>query len=317
VVNREDPAEAPVAVVDLGSNTVLLLVLDRAGGVLCDESRTTRLGQGVFASGRLGAEAIARTVEVVEGFAARARELGAVRVLAVGTAALRRAANAADLVDRLCDLGVTVRILPGPVEAALAIEASRRAAGPNAREVVVIDVGGGSTEVAWTDPAGEVRGISLPLGSVRLTEELVTAHPVPGAMLARIRERVAGEVRALAAERERGLPLAGRVVAVAGTATTLVALELRLEPYDAKRVEGTRLSRAVLRDWTERLAALDVTARRALPGMEPGRADVIVAGLVVLDGVLEALGATHFGVSGRGVRHGVALRLLDGSGELW
>ncbi len=314
-VNPRTPPSTPVAVIDLGSNTVLLLVLAPDGRVLCDEARTTRLGQGVFASGRLAPDAIARTVDAVEGYVARARGLGAHRILGVATAAVRSAGNAAELVDRLCELGVTVRILPGPLEAALAIEASRRAAGAGARELVVIDVGGGSTEVAWTDSAGEVHGRSLPLGSVRLTEEIVGAHPIAPAVLARLRERVAREARAL--EQEAGLPREPRVVAVAGTATTLAALSLRLAPYDGERVEGTTLSRADLGAWIERLAALDVPARRALPGMEPGRADVIVAGLVVLDGVLEALGATHFRVSGRGVRHGAALRLLDGSSELW
>ncbi len=317
MVNSADRTEPPVAVIDLGSNTVLLLVLDRSGRVLCDESRTTRLGQGVFAAGRLAADAIERTLGVAQGFVAQARSLGALSIVAVGTAAVRRASNAAELVDRLCDLGVSVRILPGEAEAALALEASRRAAGPDAREVVVIDVGGGSTEVAWTDAGGHARGISLPLGSVRLTEERVSTHPIPAAELAGLRERVSAEARALRGERTRGLPAHGQVVAVAGTATTLAALLLRLDPYDAERVEGTRVSRADLALWIDRLAALDVPSRRALPGMEPGRADVIVSGLIALDGVLAELGATQFRVSGRGVRHGVALRLLDGSGELW
>jgi hypothetical protein len=158
VVNPADSADAAVAVIDLGSNTVLLLVLDRAGRVLCDESRTTRLGQGVFAT-MARAEAIGRTV-AVEG--SSRRRAGSHRILG---SALRHCArqNAATLWIA-CRSRCGVRILPGPVEAALAIEASRRAAGADAREVVVIDVGGGSTEVAWTDPGGDVRGVSLPLG---------------------------------------------------------------------------------------------------------------------------------------------------------
>jgi exopolyphosphatase/guanosine-5'-triphosphate,3'-diphosphate pyrophosphatase len=103
------------------------------------------------------------------------------------------------------------------------------------------------------------------------------------------------------------------VVAVAGTATTLAALELELARYDGSRVEGLALGRERLRAWIERLARLTTPERRALPGMDPGRADVIVAGLLALEGTLVALGARRFRVSERGVRHGVAIRLLAGA----
>ncbi len=102
------------------------------------------------------------------------------------------------------------------------------------------------------------------------------------------------------------------MVAVAGTATTLAALELRLERYEPDAVEGLRLDRAALSGWIDRLSQMSVAARRRLPGMEPGRADVIVAGLLILDGVLERMGAQGFSVSGRGLRHAAALRLLEG-----
>jgi exopolyphosphatase/guanosine-5'-triphosphate,3'-diphosphate pyrophosphatase len=104
----------------------------------------------------------------------------------------------------------------------------------------------------------------------------------------------------------------GALVAVAGTATTLAALELALESYDAERVEGLELSRDTLTRWLERLAQISVAERKRLPGLEPGRADVIVAGLAVLEGVLARLSVPRFRVSGKGVRHGVALRILAG-----
>ena len=116
----------------------------------------------------------------------------------------------------------------------------------------------------------------------------------------------------LAAALPHGLPEGTAVVAVAATATTLAALELALVRYDAERVEGYEVDIATLVSWIERLAPLDVAQRSALPGLEPARADVIVAGLEVLEGVLERLRVRRFAVSGRGVRHGVALRLLAG-----
>ena len=107
------------------------------------------------------------------------------------------------------------------------------------------------------------------------------------------------------------------VVATAGTATTLGALELGLDPYDAERVEGLELSAGTLGAWIARLSQLDVEARTPLAGLEAGRADVIVAGLLIREGALEALGSSVFRTSGRGVRHGVALRLLEADGGLW
>lgn len=308
MVNSATPR---VAVIDLGSNSVLLLVLQRGGRVLRDECQITRLGQGVFASGRLHPDARSRTRRAVESFVAQAREAGAERVVAVGTEALRRAADAPSFVEELCkETGLDeLRILSGEQEAELAIEASRRSGGD---ELVVVDVGGGSTEIAVATRAG-VRGLSLPLGSVRLTEALLPAHPIPAADLARAREAVAFGLREWVTAPAPALD----VVATAGTATTLAALELALDPYDPGRVEGLELSSDTLGAWIARLSRLDLEARRALPGLEPGRADVIVGGLLILEAALARLRARAFRVSGRGVRHGVALRLLEGDGAVW
>lgn len=317
MVNANPDRDAPVAVIDVGSNTVLVLVLGPPGVVLHENSRITRLGKGVFRTGRLDPESVERTRAAIEEFAREARRLGSRPLVAVGTEALRRAADAGGFVDDLRRSGIVdeVRLLSGEEEAAFAIEASRRALGAEAAGLVVVDVGGGSTEVAWTGRSGAVRGVSLPLGSVRLTEAHVTHHPIPPAELEALREAARAETAPLADESD--LRAAERVVAVAGTATTLAALSLRLARYDAERVEGTELSRDDLAGWIARLAALGVLERRGLPGMEPGRADVIVAGLVALEGVLARMGARRFTVSGRGVRHGVALLLLERGGGVW
>jgi exopolyphosphatase/guanosine-5'-triphosphate,3'-diphosphate pyrophosphatase len=312
-------SQGRLGVMDLGSNTVLLLVVEPDGRVVEDVSRITRLGQGVFGSGELHPDAIARTRDAVAELAARARALGARRVVGVGTEALRRARGGSALLEEWRRAGMldTARVLSGDEEAACAIEASRRAL-DGAGEVIVIDVGGGSTEVAWTqgrEPstgAPRVRGISLPLGSVRMTEALLPRHPVPEADLARLEAELERGTQPLAALRAHGLDAAGRaVVAVAGTATTLAAMDLELERYDAARVEGHRLPLERVSHWIERLARLSVEERRRVPGLEPGRADVIVAGLAVLRAALRAIGARELRASGRGVRHGVALRLLE------
>ncbi len=304
-----------IGVLDLGSNTALLLVMDAEGRVIRDTSRITRLGQGVFTSGALASEAAARTREAVAEFAAQARADGVERLVAVGTEALRRARDGeaflADLVrDGLVD---AARLLSGDEEAEVAVEATRKRIGHAHGALAVIDVGGGSTEVAWRERAGDrISGLSLPLGSVRLTEAELPAHPVPDPDLARVREAVRRASEPLGRALPHGMPGDAAVVAVAGTATTLAALELELAVYDDERVEGFALTSAQLEAWIARLARLGVAERKRLPGLEPGRADVIVAGLLVLEGVLARLRATGFAVSGRGVRHGVALRVLAG-----
>jgi len=304
-----------IGVLDVGSNTVLLLVLAADGAVLRDEARITRLGQGVFASGELAPEAVARTRAAIADFAPIARAESVARLVAVGTEALRRARDGAEFLaalvrDRLVD---GARLLSGEEEAELTLEATRRQLGERRGALAVIDVGGGSTEVAWRESlGGPVRGVSLPLGSVRLTEAHLPRHPIPAADLAALRETVRAAARPLFEALPAGLPADAAVVAVAGTATTLAALELELAVYRRERVEGLELSREVLSRWIETLAQLGVAERKRLPGLEPGRADVIVAGLVCLELALACLGAERFAVSEHGVRHGVALRMLAG-----
>ena len=306
---------ARIGVLDLGSNTVLLLVLEADGRVVRDAAHITRLGQGVFASGALAPDAIERTRAAIAEFAALARAEGVVRVVAVGTEALRRARDGADFLARLVGDGLVdaARLLSGEEEAAVAVEATRLRVGATREALAVIDVGGGSTEVAWRERALDpISGLSLPIGSVRLTEALLPRHPVPARDRARLLAELERATEPLAAALPQGLPAHAEVVAVAATATTLAALELALVRYDAERVEGYELEIATLEAWLERLAGLGVAERQRLPGLEPARADVIVAGLAALHAVLGRLRVRRFAVSGRGVRHGVALRVLAG-----
>jgi exopolyphosphatase/guanosine-5'-triphosphate,3'-diphosphate pyrophosphatase len=315
MANTDHARPRRVGVFDLGSNTILLLVLAADGAVIRDDARITRLGQGVFERGELAPDALLRTRTAITDFAQLARAAGVERLVAVGTEALRRARGGARFLDELVREGLLdgARLLSGDEEAELTLEATRIGVGESRAALAVIDVGGGSTEVAWREARdGAIRGVSLPLGSVRLTEALLPRHPIPDADLAALRERVLLASEPLARALPAGLPSDAAIVAVAGTATTLAALELELAVYDGARVEGFELSRACLATWIERLARLGVAERRRLPGLEPGRADVIVAGLVCLEMALVCLRAERFTVSERGVRHGVALRMLAG-----
>lgn len=302
--------ESAVGVIDLGSNSVLLLVLSASAEVLHDQACITRLGEGVFLTGVLSPRARERTLACVRELAERARRFGVGSLVGVGTEALRRARDGRSFLEELRADGLLdeVHLLEPQQEASLAIEASRRAHGAAGPGLLVIDVGGGSTEVAWLAPGTAVRGLSLPLGSVRLTETHALEAPLPRPRLRELREAVRAAATVLTASQAGS----AEIVAVAGTATTLAAMELELERYDPAAVEGCVLGREVLARWIDRLSLMSVGQRRRVRGLEPGRADVIVAGLVVLEGVLERIGARSFRISGRGVRHGVALRLLEG-----
>jgi exopolyphosphatase/guanosine-5'-triphosphate,3'-diphosphate pyrophosphatase len=296
------------ATIDVGTNTVLLLVAEeRDGGLVpvVERAEITRLGRGVDGSGALDAAAIADTVAVLARFADEARRLGARDVACVATSAARDARNGAAFFEAArARAGLVPEVISGDEEARLVWASAWRDFGADgAGGLAVLDPGGGSTELCCGDgPAPRARR-SFQVGAVRLTERVAPPDP-PGA------EGLAA-LRAAAAEALAGAPAllgdAGpaRLVALAGTVTTLAAVAQALPAYDAGRVHGAELSRADLEALVARLAALDTPARAALPGMEPKRADVIVAGGAIVLEALRLLGFDRLTVSDRGVRWGL------------
>ncbi len=305
-----------LAAIDVGTNTVLLLVAERRGGALApvlERAEITRLGRGVDATGRLDPAAIRETVRVLADFAASARSLGAARLACVATSAARDAANGAEFFEEARRAaGLVPEVISGDEEARLVWASAWRdfglPSGAKAREgspggpLAVLDVGGGSTELSFGDgplPAGRK---SLQVGAVRLTERHVRGDPPSPAEVARVREAAR---EALAPLRGLPVPRGGRLVGVAGTVTTLSAVAQALPVYDAERVHGAPLSRAEVEALVARLAGLTVAARAALPGMEPKRADVILAGGIVVAEAMALLGFDALTVSDRGVRWGL------------
>lgn len=303
------------AAVDIGTNSLLLTVARPGPGgrlvVLEDRSVITRLGEGLGERGALGEAAMARTLVVLEEFGRAILALGAT-ARAVGTSALRRADNAEGFLARAREAlgtGVSVEVLSGEAEAALGARgALNELPGVTpAQAPVVIDPGGGSTEVIATTPEGGVaRARSLEVGAVRLTEAFVRSDPPAPAEL----DALAARARAVVARLE---PAGGRpVVAVGGTATTLAALHLGLDRYDGARVHGARLSRGAAAALRARLAALPLAKRETIPCLPRGRADVAVAGALLLEALLDRLGAAELVVSDRGLRYGLIAEILGG-----
>jgi exopolyphosphatase/guanosine-5'-triphosphate,3'-diphosphate pyrophosphatase len=304
------------AVVDLGTNSTRLLVADVEDGAVHEvERRTnvTRLGDGVDRSGRLSNPAMERVSVVLADYRRLIDVLEADRVVAVATSAMRDAENGPDFQRRLNErFGIDARVIPGDEEARLTFRGatSARAAGDGV-ETLVVDIGGGSTEYVVGEPGGEPRfHVSTRLGSVRHTERHVEADPPAAeeiaALAAEVRRIVEEEVPA---EVREGVD-AG--IAVAGTPTSLAAIELELDPYDPVRVEGHALSLGTAEEILDRLAAVALPERCEVTGLHPDRAPTIVAGAVILVESMRAFGLGEIEVSEADLLHGAALQAVEG-----
>ncbi len=301
-----------VAAIDIGTNTTLLLIAERGpqetGGALravFEDMTITRLGQGVDKTRALAPEAIERTASCLERYAGSIAAYGvdasALRV--TGTSAMRDAAGADALRDRArAALGVEIEVIAGSEEARLAFVGAlsglvRADVGERA---MVMDVGGGSTELVVGESATHriAAGRSFDVGSVRMTERHmnVAAHDPPSAT--EIAAVEADVRKTLAPWTERSDVLVG----VAGTVTTIAAVHLGMREYDGARIHGTRLSRAEVEAVFTRLASMPLAARRQVAGLNPARADVIVAGTAVVRVAMDHVGATGLVVSDRGLR---------------
>lgn len=296
-----------VAIVDLGTNSTRLLVADVAHRELREVERLleiTRLGEGVDASGSLNAGAVDRVLDCLDGYAGRADALGAERRVAVATSAVRDATNRDELLEPIARLGFAPQVLSGREEAALTF-AGVASDLSTAGAVGVVDVGGGSSEVVLARDGVVHWSRSYAAGCVRMAERHLGGGAVRAEALARCRADLDSILAGLAEAVAQPLSLG---VAVAGTATTAAAIDLRCDPYDAERIHGHRLSRRTIADQLRLLAPLDVAARIRVPGLAPDRAPVIVAGLSVLEAVLDRLDLEEIIVSERDILHGAALR---------
>jgi exopolyphosphatase/guanosine-5'-triphosphate,3'-diphosphate pyrophosphatase len=279
-----------VAAIDLGTNTTRLLVADVGHDEVEElhrETRITRLGEGVDARRRLLPVPIARVRNVLSDYRRTAESLDAERTLLVATSAVRDAENGEAFLGEIeWSYGFATRLLSGDEEA----ELMRRGLGTVEAGTLIVDIGGGSTELVLDDVH-----TSLPLGSVRFTE------------------RHGEDVAALQAAALELLPdlEPAAAVGVAGTITTLAALDLGLEAYDGDRVHGHVLSRAGAQAQLERLAALPLAERRRVPALDPERAPVIVAGAAILVAILERYGLDAIGVSERDILDGAALEAAE------
>jgi exopolyphosphatase / guanosine-5'-triphosphate,3'-diphosphate pyrophosphatase len=300
-----------VAAIDIGTNTALLTIADVDGGravAIEEQSEICRLGEGLDKSGRLATAAIERTVAVLREYGEKIERHGCDRVVAVATEAVRKAVNQ-DLFVQEADailgrFAARLEVIDGEREARLSWRAVSESFPQLAGARTVLDIGGGSTELlVGVDEVEEV--VSLPIGSVRLTERLIENDPPTQEERKRVVAAVDEALSAAPAPR-------GALVGIAGTVTTLAAMAQALKVYDGAKVHGTRLSREKVEELAERLGRTAVAERRKMAGLEPKRADVIYAGAVILARVMDRARVGDCLVSDRGIRWGLVWEVARG-----
>lgn len=303
-----------VAAVDCGTNSLRLLIAEptKSGGLLDLERRTeiVRLGQGVDATGEFHPDALARTFAVVEQYAEliRQAEVPVDRIHFVATSASRDVRNREAFFDGVRQrLGVTPDVITGDKEAQLSFTGALSRVRPEGEPVLVMDIGGGSTEFIVGSARGEMSfAISLDIGSVRLTERFLKTSPPAAADLAAAAAYVDGLLESSAVD----LTSVGTWIGVAGTATTLAGVYLELAEYDRERVHGASIPRADLAALLDRLSRMTVEEIRALPSMHPGRADVVTGGTLIASRVAVHVPVPDMIVSESDILDGIALELL-------
>lgn len=293
---------------DIGSNTFSCAQVERLPTgeprVFRDTSVPVRLSEGLVPGGELLPAAVERGLRTLERLAEEFR-LHDVPVRAVATAALRMTRSPASFtVPASSILGAPIEIIDSVAEARLTARGALLGLAGDG-PLVVIDIGGQSTELCWSVPGGGRSSCSLPLGVVALTKRFLDGDPPPPERLVALGDHVSA---ALSRGAPRDLP--GAPVAVAGTATTLARLELGGAAFDRERIHGAALDRGRLGYWLERMLELPAAERGARYGIQAGRADIFPAGLVILDRVLDHLGREGFTVSANGLRVGAALSIM-------
>jgi exopolyphosphatase/guanosine-5'-triphosphate,3'-diphosphate pyrophosphatase len=300
-----------VAVVDIGTNSTRLLVADvAADGTLAElerRSRVTRLGEGVDSTGVLSPAAIARVFAVLDGYARSIERHHAEVRTAVLTSAVRDAANGAEFVAQVQQrYGLQARAIPGSEEAQLTYLGATADRGSGEERTLVIDVGGGSTELIVGAGTAVEFFVSMQAGVVRQSERHLSSDPPSVSELGSLATEVSALIaRSVPLEVRRG---GGRAIAVGGTATSCAAIDQDLEPYDSARVHGYRLPLSTLKLLLARLASMDLAQRRRVRGLQPDRAPTVVAGVVILICVLEAFELDALEASEHDILRGVALR---------
>lgn len=290
------------ASIDIGTNTVLLMIVDMGEEIeeICDTAVITRLGEGLRETGNLTPKAMDRTLKALRCYQDFARDRGVKKIFAVGTAALREAGNRKAFVERVRkELSFSIWVISTREEAFYTYLSVRQNIAEDAGAFVIVDIGGGSTEVIWGDKKKFIDYVSLPFGSVKLTEMFVQNDPPSEKEISSLRGFI-----------KSSLPLpfghgTKTVIGTAGTVTTLGSISLGLARWDKRKIHGLRMNAQEIGDIVSRLTGSTVRERSEIPGMEKGREDIIPQGVIILQEILRHINAEEIIIDANGVRHGI------------
>jgi exopolyphosphatase/guanosine-5'-triphosphate,3'-diphosphate pyrophosphatase len=316
------------AAIDIGTNTVLMLVADvNEDGtfrVVTDRAEIPRLGEGVDGTRSLSAAGVERALKVLIEYVRVCERLGVGEIAAVGTSALRDARNTKRFIARLKrELNLSLRVLSGAEEAAYSYLSVREGLRLDAREILAADVGGGSTEFIRAKNGKLQDWASLDLGSVRLTERYLRSDPASGEECARLVEAVDASLGKLREDwggssteaHSKSGSSRTTLVGIAGTFTTLAAVEKGLRSYSHSEVHGSRVTRAEVERQARLYRSKTLAERRQIAGLEPERADVILAGTLLIERIMRCFGADDVVVSDQGIRYGLLYEKIAVSGQ--
>lgn len=299
------------AIIDIGSNSIKFFVgelaADRTITTVLDTNDIARLGEGLDKTGLISPEAMERNVAAVAAFRAKAEELGADQVVAVGTMALRNAKNSGEFVEKVkAACGVEVQIIPGEEEARLSYLAILSGLPLQGGDLVVFDTGGGSTEFIFGHGTEVTKRFSVNLGAVRITENYLKSDPVTPDEVAAALAQIDKEFAEAGVE---GSP--AQLVGMGGTVTSMGAVKHKMAKYDPDVIQGSALTRGDIKAQIDEYSAKTIEERRSITGLQPKRADVILAGACILDVITRRLGVDQLTISDRGLRHGLAYDLFQ------
>jgi exopolyphosphatase/guanosine-5'-triphosphate,3'-diphosphate pyrophosphatase len=295
------------AVVDVGTNSVKFNVSERTQDgtwrTVVDRAEITRLGEGLEKSGEISSQALERTVAAICGMATEARKNGVVATAAVGTMGMRTARNSQQFIDAVKErCGVAIEVIPGDEEGRLAYLAVKSGLGLAEGSLTIFDTGGGSTQFTFGHGAAVEERFSLNVGAVRYTEKYGLAGVVPS-------EQLQAACNAIAADLSRidNKPSPDALVGMGGAITNIAAVKHRLAKYDPNVVQGSVIDRAEVTRQIELYGSSSLEDRRTIVGLQPKRADVILAGACIVRTVMNKLAKDSLSVSDRGLRHGLLI----------
>jgi exopolyphosphatase/guanosine-5'-triphosphate,3'-diphosphate pyrophosphatase len=295
------------AAIDVGTNSVKLhvgeLLDDGEWRTVVDRSEMTRLGEGIHETGRLGEQPLRRTVDAIAELADQARREGAEQIVAVGTAGLRQAANSDEFLAAVREqAGIEVEVISGEEEARLSYLAAAEALQMGDGKVGVFETGGGSSQFTFGEDGRVTERFSLDLGAVPVTERFGLDRAVDEETVGAARAEIASQLGVL-----DGRPPLDVLAGIGGAITNLAGVQLGLERYEPDRVRGLELEAAEVDRQIELYRTRDAEQRRSIPGLQPKRAEVILAGACIVRTVLAKLDRHSLTVSDQGLRHGVLL----------